>query len=113
MKKQKCKYWKIKTSKDETSSNWSHKHDFPIEEIWGTYHTLASLIVPRLQAFKALDKHGYAPGFNNIQEWNKAIQKMIDAFEIIKYPGALSDKEKKTADEGLSLFYNFFLNLLD
>jgi hypothetical protein len=48
-----------------------------------------------------------------MQEWNKAIQKMIDAFEIIKYSGALSDKEKKTADEGLSLFYKYFFNLWD
>ena len=113
MKKQKCKYRKIETSNDEISSNWSHKHDFPIEEIWGTYHTLARLIVPRLQAFKALDKYGYAPGFNNIQEWNKAIQKMIDAFELIKYPSALSDGEKKIADEGLSLFCKYFFNLRD
>ena len=113
MKKQKCKYWKIETSNDEISSNWSHKHDFPIEEIWGTYHTLARLIVPRLQAFKALDKDGYAPGFNNIQEWNKAIQKMIDAFELMKYPSALSDGEKKIADEGLSLFCKYFFNLRD
>ena len=113
MKKQKGKYWKIETSNDEISSNWSHKHDFPIEEIWGTYHTLASLIVPRLQAFKALDKYGYAPGFNNIQEWNKAIQKMIDAFELIKYPSALSDGEKKIADEGFTLFCKYFFNLRD
>ena len=113
MTKKKCKYWGIETSNDEISSNWSHKHDFPIEEIWGTCHTLARLIVPRLQAFKALDKHGYAPGFNNIQEWNKAIQKMIDAFELIKYPGTLSDREKKTVDEGFSLFYKYFFNLWD
>ena len=113
MTKKKCKYWKIETSSDETPLNWSHKHDFPIEEIWGTYHSLARLIVPRLQAFKALDKYGYAPGFNNIQEWNKAIQKMIDAFELIKYPSALSDGEKKIADEGLSLFCKYFVNLRD
>ncbi len=37
--------------------NWSHKHDYPIEEVWNTENTLAQLIVPRLQAFKALDKH--------------------------------------------------------
>ena len=57
------------------------------------------LIAHCLRAFKALNKHGYAPGFNNIQEWNKAIQKMIDAFELIKYPGTRSDREKKTVDE--------------
>ena len=112
-KKKKYKHWKIESSNDETSLNWSHKHDFPIDEIWGTYHTLARLIAPRLQAFKALDKHGYAPDFNNMQEWNKAIQKMIDAFELLKCPGTLSDGEKKTTDEGLSLFYKYFIYLRD
>ena len=114
MKKQKRKYWKIETSNDEISSNWSHKHDFPIEEIWGTYHTLARLIVPRLQAFKSLDKHGYAPGFNNIQEWNKAIQKMIDAFELMKYSGSVHSKEEEeTIKIGLNLFCQYFRNIWD
>lgn len=92
---------------------WSHKHDFPIEEIWNTDNTLARLIVPRLQAFKQLDKHGYPPDFNDMRAWNKAIQKMIDAFELIKYPGTISDREKKTVDEGFSLFYKYFFNLWD
>ena len=103
MTKKKCKYWKIETSSDETPLNWSHKHDFPIEEIWGTYHSLARLIEPRLQAFKALDKHGYAPGFNNIQEWNKTIQKMIDAFELMKYSGSIhSNEDQETIEIGLN-----------
>lgn len=38
---------------------WSHKHDYPIEEVWNTYRVLAREIVLRLQAFKVLDKHGY------------------------------------------------------
>ena len=46
--------------------NWSHKHDFPIDEIWNTDNALAQLIVPRLQAFKALDKHGYPSDFSDI-----------------------------------------------
>ena len=48
--------------------NWSHKNDFQIEEVWGTYHTLSQLIVPRLLAFKALDKHGYCPDFKDMRE---------------------------------------------
>ena len=96
----KTKFYGRDVTYEETPHNWSHKHDFPIEEIWCTYHTLAHLIAPCLRAFKALSKHGYAPGFNNIQEWHKAIQKMIDAFELIKYPGTISDREKKTVDEG-------------
>ena len=51
----------------ETPHNWNHKHDFPIDEIWNTDNTLARLIVPRLQAFKQLDKHGYPPDFNDMR----------------------------------------------
>lgn len=38
------------------TKSWSHKHDFPIEEIYVTYKTIAGLIVPRLRAFKSLKK---------------------------------------------------------
>ena len=113
-KKSKKKFYGFDVSYEETPHNWSHKHDFPIEEIWGTYHTLARLIVPRLQAFKALDKHGYAPGFNNIQEWNKAIQKMIDAFELMKYSSSVHSKEEEeTIKIGLNLFCQYFRNIWD
>ena len=50
----------------DSEENWSHKNDYPIEEVWNTYHTLAQPIVPRLQAFKALDKHGYCPAFKDM-----------------------------------------------
>ena len=110
----KKKYYGFDVSDKETPHNWSHKHDFPIEEIWGTYHTLARLIVPRLQAFKALDKYGYAQGFNNIQEWNKAIQKMIDAFELMKYSGSVHSKEEEEIiKRGLNLFCQYFRNIWD
>ena len=59
--------------------NYSHKHDYPIEEIWNTDNVLAQLISPRLQAFKALDKHGCPPECKDMCERNSIIQKMIDA----------------------------------
>jgi hypothetical protein len=100
--------------RDDDSENWSYKNDFPIEEVWNTYHYIAQAIVPRLKAFKALDKHGYAPGFSDINAWNKAIQKMIDAFELLMYNSMSSDKdEQRTIEEGLDLFRKHFLNLWD
>ena len=66
------------------------------------------------EAFKALDKYGYAPGFNNIQEWNKAIQKMIDAFELMKYSSSVHSKEEEeTIKIGLNLFCQYFRNIGD
>ena len=97
-------------NKDSTES---HKNDYPIEEVWNTYHTLARLIVPRLQAFKALEKHGYCPDFKGMREWNCAIQKMIDAFELMKYANTYSEDEKRTIEQGLDLFRKHFFNLWD
>lgn len=99
---------------NDNTENWSHKNDFPIEEIWSTNHVLARLIVPRLQAFKELDKHGGPADFKNMHEWNKAIQKMIDAFELMKYAGASHTKEEQlTVEDGLDLFRKYFQNLWD
>ena len=100
--------------RDDDSENWSYKNDYPIEEVWGTYHNIARDIVPRLKAFKALDKHGHPPGFKDIAAWNKTIQKMIDAFELLMYNSMSSDEdEQRTINEGLDLFRKYFLNLWD
>ena len=98
---------------NDTAKNQSHKPDYPIVDIWNTNQTLARLIVPRLQAFKALDKHGYCPEFKDMKEWNKAIQKMIDAFEVMQNNNVLSDVEQAIVTEGLELFCKHFRNLWD
>ena len=99
--------------KDDSTENWSYKNDYPIEEIWNTDTYLAKLIVPRLKAFKALDKHGYCPGFSGVETWNKAIQKMIDAFELLEHITSYSKEEEQTIEEGLELFCKHFRNLWD
>ena len=97
----------MKKRKPNNTENWSHKNDFPIEEVWNTDNTLAQLIAPRLLAFKALDKHGYPPDFDDIQ-------KMADAFELMKYAGAThTEEEKQTIEQGLDLFRKYFRNLWD
>ena len=53
---------KPKKDRPKNTENWSHKNDYPIEEVWNTDNTLSQFIVPRLLAFKALDKHGYGAG---------------------------------------------------
>ena len=109
----KKKYYGFDVSDKETPHNWSYKHDFPIDEIWNTDNTLACLTVPRLKAFKQLDKHGYPGDFSDMRTWNKTIQKMIDAFELMKYVHSLSDDEERIVSEGLSLFCKYFRNLWD
>ena len=104
---------KRKKNKDQ-EKNWSHKNDYLIEEVWNTDNTIAQLIVPPLQAFKALDKHGYCPDFKGMREWNNAIQKMIDAFELMKFVGGVDTKEEeRIVEEGLDLFRKYFRSLWD
>jgi len=102
----------MKRNKD-SAENWSHKNDFLIEDVWGTCHVLAQLIVPRLLAFKELDKHGRPADFENMREWNNAIQKMADAFELLKYASSYSDKEERTINLGMDLFCKYFRYLRD
>lgn len=110
----KKKFYGFDVSDKETPQNWSHKYDFPIDEIWNTDNALARLIVPRLQAFKALEKHGYPPDFCDMRTWNNTIQKMIDAFELMKYAGNVhSEREEQTIEQGLDLFRKYFRNLWD
>ena len=92
---------------------FSYRNDYPIEEIWNTDNALAQLIVPRLQAFKELDKHGYPPECKDMREWNSTIQKMIDAFEILSRPYTPSDEEDPIVEEGLDLFRKYYRNLWD
>ena len=42
-KKKRC--YGFDVSYEETPHIWSHKHDYPIDEIWNTDNTLARLIV--------------------------------------------------------------------
>lgn len=92
---------------------WSHRHDFPIEEIWNTENVIAAFIAPRLRAFKDLKKHGYPSEMNSERQWNSAIQRMIDAFEILSRPYTPTDEEDPIVEEGLDLFRKHFRNLWD
>ena len=98
---------KKKKNRDSTE-RWICKHDYPIDEVWGTYHYLAQLIAPRLMAFKALDKYGYCPAFKDMREWNNAIQKMIDAFELLKYAASYTEDEERRIEQGRKFYRNLW-----
>lgn len=98
---------------NETNGNWSHKHDYPIAEVWNTGNTLAQLIVPRLQTFKELDKHCVPIGFADMREWNNAIRLMADAFELMSTTRTLTSEEETAVKTGLNLFCKHYCNLWD
>ncbi|MBO7494947.1 MAG: hypothetical protein J6T98_00220 [Salinivirgaceae bacterium] len=98
---------------NETNGNWSHKHNYPIAEVWNTDNTLAQLIAPRLQTFKELDKHCIPVGFSDMRQWNNTIQQMIDAFELMKSVRTPSNDEETVVKTGLELFCKHFRDLWD
>ena len=86
---------------------------YPISEVWGTYHYLAREIAPRLKAFKAHKKHGWPEDFENLEDWNKTIQKMIEAFELVKDNSPSYDEDIRTVDQGVELFCKYYRELSD
>ena len=98
----------------EHSKAGKHDVDFPLESVWGTYHTIAQRIVPILKAFRSLDKHGCPPDFDSVESWDMAIDKMICAFELVEHT-TLPDTEQdsKAFHEGLELFCRYYLDLWD
>ena len=100
--------------KPKQSEAWSYKNDYPIDEVWNTYHTIARIVVPRLKAFRALDKHGHPSDFTSMEAWHKVLDKMIYAFELnANAPGPSTDQEAKDFEEGFNLFCKYYRNLWD
>jgi len=102
----------MKRKKKDNDSD-DYKYGYPIDEVWGTYHYLARDVAPRLKAFKALKKHGWPEDFENQEEWNKAIQKMIDAFDLVKDYSPSYEEDIQTVDQGVKLFCKYFRDLSD
>jgi hypothetical protein len=66
-----------------------------------------------LKAFKALDKHGWPEDFESLEDWNKTIQKMIDAFELVKDNSPSYEEDIRTVDQGVELFCKYYRDLSD
>ncbi|MBQ1742232.1 MAG: hypothetical protein II045_03955 [Oscillospiraceae bacterium] len=104
-----------KNEKNEMMKNESQENEFSVNEIANLDYTLAKFILPRLYAFKDLEKQSIPFGFNDMHEWNRAIQHMIDAFELIMsgdYP-LCTCEVSDAIDEGLKLFGKYFRYLFN
>lgn len=107
------------------------KHDFYFEDCWNLDTTLAALILPRLVYYR--HNHAGVPNcfckidgnfkVTNLDEagdeWDRTLDKMIEAFWEIVQDRTLEVEEKerqqiqKTIDEGLKLFGEHFQSLWD
>ena len=99
--------------KKEYDDSIDYINGYPISEVWGTYHYLAREIAPRLKAFKAHKKHGWPEDFESLEDWNKTIQKMIDAFELVKDYSPSYEEDIRTVDQGVEFFCKYYRDLSD
>lgn len=80
---------------------------FSDEELWDLHHFIAEWILPRLTAFRNLDRMGFPGGLYGKdfggegtdekyekadKEWGKILDKMIWSFEYVLWDDSLDDK---------------------
>lgn len=117
--------------KKRTRKKWLKKNGLYVnpKETWSLDFTIAKFVLPRLKLFKKLNNAYPGTGdMDTFEKWNKALDKMINAFELIAtgdmYYGLMDDKKTSFADirelceqkqkeieEGLKLFSEWFQHL--
>ena len=82
-----------------------------MSEIYDLYGTIAEFVLPRLKLFK--EKTISYPLNMTEKEWDKKLQKMIDAFDLIVKEDMkiYNEKEIKKIEKGLKLFAKYFRDL--
>ncbi len=84
------------------------KYPFEYLDIYGFYLNIAEFLAPRLKAFK---KHNFShPIGLTPKKWDKVLDKIIKAFELI----AKDEREKekyKEVEEGIKLFTEYYFDL--
>lgn len=113
-KKRKKKYYPAKKKEWEDYIDRLPKYTFGTVEKWNIFVFIANYIVQALQAYKDHDKAGVPYGFEDMDDWNATIQKMIDAFDILRGQYFHHDEEEeRIIKEGFDLFHKYFRHLWD
>jgi hypothetical protein len=85
------------------------------KELWNLDYTITEFVLPRLIAFRKMKKMARPFGFKSVNEWNKALDKMIVAFQLVKEETSgldmLTNEQVKRINEGLGLFAKHFRSL--
>lgn len=82
---------------------------FDSSELWSLKDTIANFILPRLKAF-ADDPCGHPGSFNNVEEWQTVLNKMVRSFELSN-KDILTEKEHSEWHAGMKLFKEYFFCL--
>lgn len=78
---------------------------FDNSELWSLDIVIIRFALPRLKEFRNYTQ-SFPPDFNSYEEWQQAIDKMVDAME--KY---IVDTWDPEAVEGIELFLKYFRHL--
>ena len=101
------------------------RHGFDDSDLWDLDTHLSDLILPRLRRFREMNRMGVPGRFCNPdnehvddlivaeEKWNKELDKMIAAFELIAERDFGTPEEEKKIEEGLESFKTNFRALWD
>lgn len=88
------------------------RHGFAQEDVWSLNDAIAQWLVPRLR-YLAENHTSYPGGEIDDESWTVILNKMIDAFEIIRDDAWDIDEKRVHVEEGLDLFRKYFFHLWD
>lgn len=123
-----CTQANVEDSYKKKSKKFYKKNGFRYEEVWNLDYTLASYILPRLAYFREI--HSGIPSEFCVmdesgkvvkkltEEYDKCLDKMIEAFELIlgeDDSSTVKEYREREAQiqEGLELFGKYFRTLWD
>lgn len=76
---------------------------------WDLYLSIARFVLPRLRYFREHNRR--FPERVASDEWNRKLDSMIRAFEIILADGVETQEQQQTVEKGLKEFARFFREL--
>ena len=96
----------------ENKDKYFIKYKIGRDAWWSTYSLLAPIIFDALKQFRK--NHIGRPPSLTMEEWDKKIDEMIIAFEVVKNAEKnAEDMDIKAVKRGLKLFAKYYLHLWD
>ena len=101
--------------------------EIPETELWSLDVTLTNYILPRIKAFRKMERHGYPVNPDNapeneveesraVAEWENNLLDIENAFELLKnvdHDFARTPANKATIEKGLKKFVKYYEHLWD
>lgn len=104
-------FWEDKSFDTEGYNKQIEEYGFADYELWNLDATILEFIIPRLVRFKEIT-YSYPSNFQNIEDWHKALDEIIDGLKcgLNLY---MSDCERKKFRKAGLLMFKYFNDLWD